>query len=357
MRIGIVGCGKIAEGHVEEIHKIPAVQLVAVCDLEPIMAEQLSVRYKIPKCYSNFQEMLSREALDVVHITTPPQSHLSLTCMATSAGCHVLVEKPLAMTYSNAKLLIDTVERAGRKLTINYWPNFERPALDLKEIVSSGVLGDPVHVESYLGYNLAGAFGQALLADMDHWVHRLPGKLFQNNLDHVLNKIVHYLPDGDVEIYPLAYRRRAATASIADQMPDELRVIVRAGNVSAYATFCSHARPVAHFLRVYGTKNTVHVDFNARTLVLEVDQTVPSALGRLLPAYQQSRSYMRQAIINFKDFARYNFNFFAGMNRLFTQFYSSITENKPVPIPYSQILRVSWMMDEIFRTLTPGDNL
>ena len=320
------------------------------------MAEQIAVRYKIPKSYSNFQEMLLREALDVVHITTPPQSHLPLTCMAASAGCHALVEKPLALTYSDAKCLIDTMERAGRKLTINYWPNFERPALDLREMVASGVLGDPVHVESYLGYNLAGAFGQALLGDMDHWVHKLPGKLFQNNLDHVLNKIVPFLPDSNTEIHPIAFRRRAASGCGSDHMADELRVILHADKVSAYATFCSHARPVAHFLRVYGTKNTVHVDFNARTVVLEADQTVPSALGRLLPAYRQSRSYMRQAMVNIKDFARYKFHFFTGMNRLFAEFYSSITDNGPVPIPYSHILRVSWMMDEIIRALYPGDN-
>jgi predicted dehydrogenase len=354
VRIGIVGCGKIADGHVEEIQKLSTVQLVAVCDLEPIMAKQLAVRYKIPRCYSSFDEMLSREALDVIHITTPPQYHLPLARMAAAAGCHALVEKPLALTYSDARCLIDAMERAGRKLTINYWPNFERLAFDLREIVASGVLGDPVHVESYLGYNLAGAFGQALLGDMDHWIHKLPGKLFQNNLDHVLNKIVPFLPDGNIELHATAFRRRPLSACSTNDMLDELRVVIRAGSVSAYATFCSHVRPVAHFLRVYGTKNTVHLDFNARTIVLEADQIVPSALGRLLPAYRQSRSYMRQAIINLKEFACYQFQYFAGMNRLFREFYACIADNRPVPIPYSQMLRVSWMMDEIIQDLYPG---
>src|SRR3954447_16530795 len=163
LRIGVVGCGKIADGHVEEIQKLPSAEVVGVCDLEPIMAEQLAVRYGIPRHYSDIDAMLAAERLDVLHIATPPQSHLLLTQKAVAAGCHVYVEKPLAMTGTDARLLIETVERSGRKLTINYWPNFDPPGIALRDAVASGALGDIIHVESYLGYNLAGAFGEALL--------------------------------------------------------------------------------------------------------------------------------------------------------------------------------------------------
>jgi len=73
LKIAIVGCGKIADAHVEEIAKISTARLVAVCDLEPIMAEQLAMRYQVPHWYSDVQAMLDAEKPDVVHITTPPQ--------------------------------------------------------------------------------------------------------------------------------------------------------------------------------------------------------------------------------------------------------------------------------------------
>ena len=58
LKIAIAGCGKIADAHVEEIRKNHTVKLVAVCDLEPIMAEQLAVRYAIPRWYNDVAAML-----------------------------------------------------------------------------------------------------------------------------------------------------------------------------------------------------------------------------------------------------------------------------------------------------------
>ncbi len=205
--------------------------------------------------------MLSEHRLDVIHIATPPHSHLALAQKAAEAGCHVFLEKPLALNARDGRRLIDCVQQTNRKMTINYWYNFETPALALKEFVAKGNLGDPVHIESYYGYDLAGGFGQALLSDDRHWVHQLPGKLFQNIIDHAINKITPFLPDEPVEIIARAYRRRNSIDDRTDGVLDELRVMILAGGMSAYVTFCSHARPVGHFMRVYGTKNTAHIDF------------------------------------------------------------------------------------------------
>jgi predicted dehydrogenase len=348
LKVAVVGCGKIADGHVEEIQKLENATLVGVCDIEPLMAEQMAVRYGIGGCYSDFDQMLAELKPDVVHITTPPQSHLLLASKAVAAGCHVYVEKPLAMDLADARALIELVERAGKKMTINYWPNFDAPGLALRSLLNEGVLGDIVHVESYLGYNLDGAFGQALLADPSHWVHRLPGKLFQNNLDHVLNKIAPFLGDVTPDIRATAYRRRkSVTFNSTDEMPDELRVSIHAGDVSAYATFCSHARPVAHFLRVYGTRNTAHLDYNLRMVTLEPDQKLPSALGRLLPPFQHAMAFFRQGRRNVSDFLRLRAHYFSGMNLLISEFYESILHDKPVPIAYQQILLVSELIEAI----------
>jgi predicted dehydrogenase len=356
LRIGIVGCGKIADGHVEEIQKNPNAEAVAVCDLEPIMAEQIAVRYGICNYYSDFDRMLAAENLDVVHITTPPQSHLLLTEKAVAAGCHVYVEKPIALNYRDARKLIDTVEMGGRKLTINYWPNFDPPGLALREVIERGVIGDVVHVESYLGYNLAGPFGEALLGDAGHWVHRLPGKLFQNTLDHVLNKISPFLTDEHPDIHAMAYRRRERlNQDSTDGLLDELRVMIQGRKVSAYATFCSHARPAGHFLRIYGTRSTMHVDYNSRTAVLDAEQTLPSAIGRLVPPFSQGWRYIRQGLRNVGMFRRNQFHYFSGMNRLISLFYDSILDDRPAPIEYGEILRVSAMMDEIFSQVYAGD--
>src|ERR1700730_15855248 len=95
--VGIVGCGKIADGHIEEIQKLDCARVVAVCDLEPILAEQLAIRYSVPHWGSDFDRILAENRLDVIHIATPPHSHLVLAQKSADAGCHFFLEKPLAL--------------------------------------------------------------------------------------------------------------------------------------------------------------------------------------------------------------------------------------------------------------------
>lgn len=356
LKVAIVGCGKIADGHIEEIQKMPdRARVVAVCDLELLMAEQIAVRYGVPAHYDDFERLLEAEAPDVVHITTPPGAHLSLARRAVEAGCHVYVEKPLAMNLAEARELIDLVERAGRKLTIGWEYLFDPPALELRERVKRGELGQPVHVESCFGYNLSGPFGAALLGDGSHWVHRLPGKLFHNIIDHLLNKVLEFVDDDEPRCTASGYALRSRRfGDERDDMLDELRVMIQGERVSACGLFSSHARPAGHFLRVYGTEATAHVDFNMRTVTLDPQQRLPSAVGRLVPAFDQSMAYAREGGRNLARFARSEFHYFSGLNHLIRRFYASIEDGAPLPISYRDMLRVAAMMDEIFRQVPQG---
>ena len=353
LKVGIVGCGKIADSHIEEIQKLSCARVVAVCDLEPILAEQLACRYSVPHWYTDFDHMLSECRPDVIHIATPPHSHLTLARKSAEAGCHVFLEKPLALNATEGRLLIECLQQNRRKMTINYWPQFETPALALKELIAKGELGETVHIESYYGYDLAGGFGQAVFSDDRHWVHQLPGKLFQNIIDHALNKITPFLSDETLEIIARAYRRQQLNDGNRNDVLDELRVMILGDRVSAYVTFCSHARPVGHFMRVYGTKNTAHVDFTFRTMLVEGKQTVPSAFGRLLPPFRSTWHSLRQATHNVREFAGSRFHYFAGLNRLISLFYQGIICDTPVPIPYAEMLRVSEIIDEISAQIYP----
>lgn len=355
LRVAIVGCGKIADGHVEEIQKMPELaRVVAACDLEPLMAEQLAVRYGIEHHGSDFGRMLREQRPDVVHITTPPASHLPLSLEALDAGCHVFVEKPFTLRHEDSKKLVARAEEAKKKLSIGYTYLFDPPALEMRNLIRQGVLGDIVHVESWFGYNLEGAFGKAVLGDPNHWVLKLPGQLFHNNIDHLLNKVVEFFAE-DEEVPPInafgSVRRRARLGDHRDQMMDELRLLIRGKRTTFYGTFSSHIRPPAHLVRVYGTRNTAQVDYTMRTVTLETSSTLPSAIGRLVPAFSQAMQYVRAGTKNVGRFAKSDFHFFSGLHYLFREYYRSILEDKPPPISHRDILRVSAMLDEIFSQL------
>lgn len=350
LKVALVGCGQIADGHVSEIQKLGTAKVLGVCDTEPLMAEQLAVRYGVPHHYSDFETMLDQVRPDVVHICTPPGSHLALTKLSVDAGAHVYVEKPLALDYAQSVELVEYVEKAGRKLTIGHNSEFDPPSLEMRELRAAGVLGEPVHVESWFGYNLAGPFGKVILGSPDHWVHRLPGKLFQNNINHMLNKITEFVTDDRPEVKAVAWRhdRSQRFGDARDELLDELRVIIRGDEVSAYGTFTAAVHPVAHFSRIYGSKGILHLDFVSRTVTVERGATLPSAIGRLAAGFTQTAEYARSALRNVKRFAASDYHFFAGMNELIRRFYDSILHDAPPPISTRDMLRIAWIMDQIF---------
>src|SRR4030095_14569561 len=91
LRIAIVGCGKIADAHACQIQRIEGCEFVGVCDSEELMAKQLAERFHIRRYFNDLSELLNQTRPDVVHITTPPQSHFSIAKRCLEAGCHVYV--------------------------------------------------------------------------------------------------------------------------------------------------------------------------------------------------------------------------------------------------------------------------
>ena len=103
LKIGIVGCGKIADSHASQIQRIKGTEIVAVCDREPLMAQQLCERFAIKQQFNDLVELLENAKPDVVHITTPPQHHFEAAKLCLEAGCHIYVEKPFTVDEQEAQ--------------------------------------------------------------------------------------------------------------------------------------------------------------------------------------------------------------------------------------------------------------
>ena len=351
LRISLVGCGKAAENHVSQIQHIQDAQLVAVCDREPIMAEQLAVRYAVAKCYSEYSEMLERERPDVVHITAPPQAHLKLASIAFEYGCHVLVEKPLTCSYATTEQLLSMSEAAGQKLTVAWGHYFDPIAREMRQTVQSGSIGEVVHMNCHFGYDLAGPFGRPALTDPDHWVRGLPAQVISNVADHIFNKIGEFLPGRDPVVETMVWP--TVSESSQSDIAREMRVLIKDGETTATATFSAGIRPVLHRFEVFGTKGSVALDFTTGMLCTDQAPRHRGALGALLSGYGEAWRRFRYANKNVSRMARGEFGYFSGLRFLIRSFYRSILQNDPVPIPYDLILKVSKLTDCVL--LAPRD--
>ncbi|MGA9405976.1 MAG: Gfo/Idh/MocA family oxidoreductase [Bacteroidota bacterium] len=136
---GIIGCGRIAQRHAEHINKMA--QLVAVCDTKPGKAKDLGVKYACHD-YSHIDDLLSTEkTIDVVSICTPNALHADHTIKALNAGKHVLCEKPMAITSSDCRRMIDAAEKAKKNLFIVKQNRFNPPIVEMKKAIDQGRLG------------------------------------------------------------------------------------------------------------------------------------------------------------------------------------------------------------------------
>src|SRR3954466_8843356 len=110
LKVGIVGCGKIADSHAAQIRRIRDCQMVAACDREPLMAKQFCERFGVKDCFDNLTQLLKESRPEVVHITTPPQSHFPAAKECLEAGCHVYVEKPFTLDAAEPEELVELAQ-------------------------------------------------------------------------------------------------------------------------------------------------------------------------------------------------------------------------------------------------------
>lgn len=145
IRVGIIGCGGIANGkHMPRLAKVAEVEMVAFCDLIKERAEKAAKEYGTPdaKVYTDYKELLKDDSIDVIHVCTPNKSHADITIDALESDKHVMCEKPMAKTAPDARRMVEAAKRTGKKLTIGYQNRFNPESQYLYQACRRGDLGD-----------------------------------------------------------------------------------------------------------------------------------------------------------------------------------------------------------------------
>jgi predicted dehydrogenase len=351
LRVAIVGCGKIADSHVSQIQRIDGCEIVAACDKEPLMAKQLCDRFSVRNYYSDVGEFLAESRPDVVHITTPPQSHFEIAKLCLEWGCHVYVEKPFTLDENDARNLISLASEKNLKITAGHDHQFSHVARRMRTLVRDGFLGGaPVHMESYYCYEIgSSAYAGALLGDKKHWVRRLPGKLLHNVISHGIARIAEFITADSPTVIAYGFISPRLKNLGEDEIIDELRVLISdEDQTTAYFTFSSQLRPPLNQFRLYGPKNGLILDQNQETLIKLRGTRFMSYAEKFVPPVVLAGQYLDNVFLNVRKFVANDFHMKSGMKYLIEAFYRSIIYNETMPISYREILRTTHIMDKVF---------
>jgi predicted dehydrogenase len=174
VKVGVIGCGFVASTwHIPGFMRLKKTATVeAICDISPQLALSVASKFGVPKTYSNVAEMLQKEDLDIVDICTPPHTHAPLAIEAMEAGCHVLIEKPMALKLSDGDEMVQVSRKQGKKLCVIHNELFRPPMIKARKLVEEGAIGKVLGME-WVRFTHRNEY----LTKENHWIHKLPGGL------------------------------------------------------------------------------------------------------------------------------------------------------------------------------------
>ena len=142
VRMGVIGCGSIAEiAHFPSIDRRDEATLVAVCDINADQAQAVAAKWGAEQWFTDYRTMFEKAKLDAVVIATPNNVHRNQAVAAAQAGLHVVVEKPLAVTNTEAWDIVNACKNAGVKLMVGCDRRFWTHNQWAKDLIAAGIIG------------------------------------------------------------------------------------------------------------------------------------------------------------------------------------------------------------------------
>jgi predicted dehydrogenase len=147
LRAGIIGLG-VGQSHAKGYLSSPQAELIAVCDANETRLNDWASKWDISGRYTDYQQMLDEADLDIVSVCLPNAMHAKATIDALDSGVHVVCEKPMAQTVSEAEQMIEAAERNHRRLMVAYNYRYRPDSQWMYRMVQSGKLGTIYHVSA-----------------------------------------------------------------------------------------------------------------------------------------------------------------------------------------------------------------
>jgi UDP-N-acetylglucosamine 3-dehydrogenase len=141
LRVGIIGLGQVSEVHLRGYEDVPQIKVVAGAEPRADRLAQMAAQWGL-QAYTDYEEMLQKEKLDIACVLTPAPLHRQITEQVAGHGVHVLCEKPMALSLADARAMINKCEQEGVKLYYGSSYRHLCACRKAKEIIDAGILGD-----------------------------------------------------------------------------------------------------------------------------------------------------------------------------------------------------------------------
>jgi nucleoside-diphosphate-sugar epimerase/predicted dehydrogenase len=338
LRVALVGCGRISGYHLTALKAIRGVEVVGVCDLDERAARETASLHGIRGCYTEMEAMLRDLRPEVVHLLTPPRSHLALARIAAAYQAHMYIEKPLASSETEARALLDLARKAGVQVCPGHSRLFDPVFVEACRRIQQGDIGRVISVRAEQGFTYEAAARAAVIP----WSYTYDWGIFDNLICHPLYLACHFLPEAgrpQVVGYNLGSVREAGM--------EEIRILIPspAGLGEVSLSLCS--APEVNRVEVVGTRGRITADWQTMTVLTMRESGLPSALARFISNFATAFDLARSGIGTLVGIATGKVKRYQGLRTIIEQFYQALREGLVPPVLPEQGLLTVRLMDQI----------
>jgi predicted dehydrogenase/nucleoside-diphosphate-sugar epimerase len=325
LRVGLVGAGYISEFHARAIQRVPNARIVGIADVVNSRAAGLASRFSIPRVFPTMEAMMN-EGVDVIHILTPPDTHAQLAIGALENGCHVLVEKPLAINAGEVDRISAAAAAAQKSVCVNHSMLYDRFVSKALNLVRSGAIGIPLTFDYFRSSEYPAYRGGPLP------IHYQDGGYpFLDQGVHALYLAESFL--GAIEDANAFYGTHGGDSNL---LFDEWRVAAQCQRGTANIQISWNVRPLQNWFVVQGTKGVLRANLFAMWVTHTPQLPLPKAPARALQALSEGLSICAQVPANVVRFATKKIVQYDGLHSLVAAFYRALRTGAPMPVSVEQ---------------------
>ncbi|HEY1143447.1 MAG TPA: Gfo/Idh/MocA family oxidoreductase [Sphingomicrobium sp.] len=340
LKAAVIGCGTIAYEHLPFLSTSPRVELVATCDRSKAAASFAAKRFHAAGWYTDHRQMLAEAKADVVHVLTPPQTHVAIARDCLEAGANVVCEKPMAPTASEAQGLLDFAAQRGRLLVESRNYLFNDPVIQIERIIQSGRLGEVREVDLLLSLDfVSGPFGDLNLSGpgVD-----LPAGAVHDFLPHLAYLFLKFAGhSGEVQDVRGRLENLSGNARVGF---DHIDAFILAGQVRGRIRITADVGPDSFRVYIRGTESSLECDLFNPFLRIDGPPNVGkrTSLGQIGNGFGLVRAGFRNLSNKVMQHGTYH-----GIPRMLDAIYRSIGEGTPPPFTNDDMIDTAKLVDRL----------
>jgi predicted dehydrogenase len=350
LRAAVIGSGKISEEHLRFLSASTDASLVGVCDLSPSMAKYGVDRFGhggTTVAFTDHRRMLEEKRPTVVHVLTPPHTHVKLVAECLRGGAHVIVEKPAAPTNAEFRALWDEARACGRRVIEDHNYRFNRPILGIERLLAAGKLGEVREVEVRMSLPIHDPMFRYADPHLRHPSLNLPAGAIHDFITHLAYLLLRFMPStgaGD------DFSRVRAIWSNHTGDPvlthDDLDATVLIGDAHGRIRLSSVTAPDTFTVTVRGTRGTAETDLFQPHLRLAIPRAGGKQLTPLVNQLVNGLSLARASVVGFSNKVMQHTPY-EGLATFLGRTYAALRAGEEPPVTFEDMDRASRLVDAL----------